>query len=278
MSSLSKSLKIVHNRSQMRKLEGRVMIVTGASSGIGEALAVEAARAGMKVALAARRTDELERVADRVREAGGHALILPTDVADPAACQQLIDDTVMHWGSLDVLFANAGFGLFHHAEDSKNEEVENQMWRVNYHGAIHCIRAALKRMTASGHILVCSSIAGHTGLPWKATYAATKAALHGFATTLRMELEPHGIHVTTVYPVGTETAFSQTASRLSDEQSPRSKTPSWLVQTPEHVARRMVAAIKRPQAEVWPSRVSHLMAALWTLFPGLRSFSFRKHV
>src|SRR5438128_1674279 len=124
----------------MRSLQGKVLIVTGASSGIGAATAVEAARCGMKVTLAARRAAQLEEVADKVRGAGGQTLVLPTDVADARAVDHMVHETVRRFGRIDVLFANAGFGVFQRGIEDTSAVVERRMWAVNYFGAVDCIR------------------------------------------------------------------------------------------------------------------------------------------
>ncbi len=264
----------------MPDLKDRVLVITGASSGIGAATAIEAARQGMRVVLAARRPDKLEQVAGRVRQLGGQVLVVATDVTDRRQVQVLMDATVRQFGRIDAIFANAGFGLFHRGIEDDAAGMEERMWAVNYFGALECIRAAgrvMIRQGQGGHILVCSSIVAFTGLPYKATYAATKAALHGLIATLRLELEPHHIDVTCVYPVATDTDFSDTADQISRPDVPRPFVQKALIQTPQHVARCILRCLRRPRPQVWPSRLSHLGAAVWTLLPRFQQWCFRKH-
>lgn len=266
------------------QLLDKVLIVTGASSGIGAATAVEAGRAGVRVVVAARRREKLEEVAEQIRVNGGQVLVVPTDVGDPLQVREMIDRTLKQFGRVDVLFANAGFGHFHRFLDESHTDIERQMWRVNYFGAMECIRVATQAMIRNdfapghrGHVLICSSIVGLSGLPYYGSYAATKGALHALACSLRCELAEHGIQVTTVYPVGTDTGFSDAVRQMSGTDSTKSNTPQALMQSSEHVARRVVACLGRrsPPPEVWPSRLGHLGAAIWTLFPRLRTYSFR---
>lgn len=260
----------------MAELRGRVLVVTGASSGIGEATAEEAARAGMKVVLAARRTDRLDQLAHRIRQSGGEAEPIPTDVADDDQVRRLIDRTVERFGRLDAIFCNAGFGYFQPMSDPA-PEIEAAMWQVNYAGTLACIRAALPvmRQQGHGHILICSSILAAMGMPYYVTYSATKAAQRVLANGLRLELEPENIHVTGVYPVGTDTEFSQVVRHRRGGDWIEENTPRMFIQSSQHVARRIVRALRRPVPEVWPSRLGHLGAALWTMFPRFYHFCFR---
>ena len=132
-----------------RDLAGRVVVVTGASSGIGAATAVACGRAGMKVVLAARRAGRLETVAAEVTAAGGEARVVPTDVADEAAVRTLIDGTVAAWGRLDVLVNNAGVGILATVDQTAPAEFE-RLIRVNYLGAVHGVLAALPHMRRQG--------------------------------------------------------------------------------------------------------------------------------
>jgi short-subunit dehydrogenase len=270
-----------HRTLMPRNLAGRVLVITGASAGIGAATALAAGSAAMRVVLAARRVEKLEEVAGQVRAAGGQALVVPLDVAEEDQAPQLIERAVDAFGRVDALFANAGFGHFHELIDESSQAAEQQMWRVNYFGALACIRAAGRQMIGQGdggHILINSSIVALSGLPYYGSYAATKGALHALACSLRGELLEHGIHVTAVYPVGTDTEFSQAVRRTSGQDVLRSNTPRLFMQTPQHVARRVLACLRRPRPEVWPSRLSHLGAAIWTLLPRVRTWSFRGHV
>lgn len=260
-------------------LQDRVLIITGASSGIGAATAVEAGRAGMKVVLAARRLEKLQEVAGRVREAGGQAWVVVTDVADADQVRRMVEGAVQHFGRIDALFANAGYGLFLETINGDHEAAERRMWEVNYFGTVSCVRQAGRVMIeqgGGGHIVICSSVVGRSGMSYYSGYAATKAAQHALASSLRQELKPHSIHVSTVHPIGTDTEFSSTVRKLTDthREGIMRNTPKAFVQSPEHVARCVVRCLRRPRPEVWPSRSTHFLAAVWTLFPRIRDACF----
>lgn len=257
-------------------LRESVFIVTGASSGIGAATAVEAGRAGMRIVLAARRADRLEEVAGRVRSAGGEALVVPTDVSDPEQIERMVDRAMDQYGRIDALFANAGFGHFHEG-CSDIGELERRIWAVNYEGtrrSVHAVVPHMKRQ-GRGHILFCSSLVGVTGLPYYSTYAATKAAQVGLFASLRGELKPEGIEVTCVYPGSTDTEFHQSIADRCGRDAASEATPSLMMQPAEAVARRVVRCLRRPSPEVWPNRFLHLLAGIWAWFPRARDVSFR---
>lgn len=250
-----------------RSLHGMVVAITGASAGIGRALAIELAARGASLALTARRSERLDALASTL---GVPVLVHPADVADPAQCARFIAATQARFGRLDTLVCNAGYGLFKGAAETTADEWK-AIFATNLHGTLDCIRAALPAMRAQdsgagyrGQVMIVSSILGRRAGPWTAAYSATKAAQLSLAEALRVELRPAGIAVTSVHPIGTRTEFFDVAARgrapVDNER---------FQQSAEHVARRMAAAIARPRPEVWPSRPSRWMATLATFFPGL---------
>ena len=248
-----------------RELAGRVVVVTGASSGIGAATAIECGRARMRVVLAARRTARLGAVADGVKAAGGEARVVPTDVADEAAVRALIDGTVAAWGRLDVLVNNAGIGILATVDQTTPAEFE-RIVRVNYLGAVHGVLAALPHMRrqGAGHIVNVASVVGKRASPFRAAYVASKFALVGFSEALRMELLGSGIHVTCVCPIGTATEFHEVEpNRLG---VPGRGGP---IQSAEHVARGIVRALRRPRPEVHPYPPARLLFLANAVAPGL---------
>ena len=248
-----------------RELAGRVVVVTGASSGIGAATAVECGHARMRVVLAARRTARLGAVADGVKAAGGEARVVPTDVADEAAVRALIDGTVAAWGRLDVLVNNAGIGILATVDQTTPAEFE-RIVRVNYLGAVYGVLAALPHMRrqGAGHIVNVASEVGTRASPFRAAYVASKFALVGFSEALRMELLGSGIHVTCVCPIGTATEFHEVEpNRLG---VPGRGGP---IQSAEHVARGIVRALRRPRPEVHPYPPARLLFLANAVAPGL---------
>ncbi|QDU72704.1 SDR family NAD(P)-dependent oxidoreductase [Mucisphaera calidilacus] len=263
-----------------RDLQGKVLAVTGASSGIGAATAIEAARRGMNVALCARRTDKLEEVACKIVAEGGQAAAIPCNVADPASVEHFIAETVQRLGRLDVVYANAGYGLVKDVLEMTDEE-HRAIFETNYFGTLNTIKAAMPALRAADnglrHVIVCSSVVSEISLPECGAYCATKAAQDGLAGSLRFELEPEGFKVTTVHPVGTTSEFFTTAAEISGHRPQRRVLPSGLKQTPEHVGRRIVAAIQRPRAEVWPMLWVRFGLGIATMFPALGRMGARKH-
>src|SRR5262245_26177816 len=252
-------------RVKARDLTGRVVVVTGASSGIGAATAVACGRAGMRVVLAARRAARLEAVAADVRAAGGDARVAPTDVADAARVRALVDGTVAAWGRLDVLINNAGVGILATVDQTSPAEFE-RLVRVNYLGVVEAVLAALPHMRrqGAGHIVNVASVVGKRASPFRAAYVASKFALVGFSEALRMELPGTGIDVTCVCPIGTATEFHELeVNRLA------APGPGAPIQGPDAVAPALVRARRRPRAEVHPYPPARLLFLANALAPAL---------
>jgi short-subunit dehydrogenase len=192
------------------ELRGKNVVITGASSGIGRATALEMARRGANVVLAARRADRLDEVAAECRGLGVRAVTVPTDVTNTADCRRLIDTA----GEVDVLVNNAGFAIFSSVPEA-NPDDAREMIETNYLGAFHCTQAVLPRMLerGSGTIVNVSSITGLMGFSRMSTYCASKFALTGFTEALRDELIGSGVHVALVCPGTTETEFFVKAER-----------------------------------------------------------------
>ncbi len=178
-----------------------VMILTGASSGIGRALALELAGQGAWLALAARNTQRLESVAAECRERGGKAIVVPTDVAIEAQCRALVERAVAEFGRLDTLINNAGISMWARFEELQTLAPLEEIMRVNYLGAAYCTFYALPHLKRTrGRIVAVSSLAGKGGVPTRSGYAASKHAMVGFFDSLRIELAGTGVTVTIVYP------------------------------------------------------------------------------
>ena len=191
-------------------LKKQTVVVTGASSGIGRAAALELARRGANLVLAARRSDLLEEVASECRALGVECRIVVTDVTLRSDCQHLIDVA----GSVDVLVNNAGFAVFDPFESAKADDLEAMM-QTNYFGAVWCAQAVLPQMLARrrGTIVNVASIAGIMGYARMGGYCATKFAMIGFSETLRDEVLGRGVRVAMVCPGTVETQFFEKAER-----------------------------------------------------------------
>jgi NADP-dependent 3-hydroxy acid dehydrogenase YdfG len=182
-------------------MQPRTVLITGASSGIGRALAAEYASRGARVALAARRPAELERTLALVREKGGDGFVFPLDVTDVDAVRDTIRRAARDLGSLDMVIANAGFGGVMDAASMRWEDVA-PMLRTNIDGAIATLLAAVPILVEqkSGQLVGISSLAGRRALPQAAIYSATKAAVSAFLESLRIDLRAAGVRVTDVQP------------------------------------------------------------------------------
>ncbi|NOK17558.1 SDR family oxidoreductase [Corallococcus carmarthensis] len=208
----------------MRAMQGKSVIVTGASAGIGEALAVALAGRGANVVLAARDAQALERVKARCEAAGGKALAVPTDVGDPEACRRLVERTVEAFGGVDVLVNNAGITMHSRFEDVKDLGLYERLMRINYLGAVHCTFHALPHIQARKGLLVAvSSLTGKTGVPMRTGYAASKHAMQGFFDSLRIELLGTGTDVLVVSPGFVATDIR--AHALGPEGQPLGQSP-----------------------------------------------------
>ncbi len=245
-----------------------VILITGASSGIGEATALLFARHGYRVVLAARRMDRLEALAAEIRARGGEALPVEADVTRQADIQRLVDSALEAFGQIDILFNNAGFGRLDWLENlDPDRDIEAQL-RVNLLGVILVTRLVLPHMIArrSGHIINMGSIAGLVATPTFSIYAASKFGMRGFTDSLRREVGVYGIKVSAIYPGGVWTEFS---SHTGGSRKTRIGTPSLLKLEASQVAEAVLGLARHPRRSVvmpWPMQIGVWLAAL---FPGL---------
>ena len=245
--------------------ERLVVAVTGASAGIGRAIALRFARDGASVAICARRRERLDAVAGEIALAGGMALPVVADVSRHDDVQSFVNLTLSTWGRLDVMVCNAGFGIYGAIDRITPEQMQSLM-DVNYFGTFYAARAALPifRRQHHGHLFIISSIVGKRGVPYMGAYTATKFAQAGLAECLRAELVGTGIHVSVVFPVSTETEFTQVMTAHSGPIS-RALGPK---QTADHVADAVARAVRRPVPEVYPLRKARGLALLNAVAPG----------
>ena len=202
--------------------KGLTALVTGASSGIGRALALRLAKEGARVALVARREAELEALAGEIRAQSGEALVLPCDVADSGQVAATTARALEEFGAVDILVNNAGYGGQHSFLDWPLEDFERLM-QVNYFGTVYVTKALLPQMVErkKGWLVFLSSVSGRIVSPEKSAYAATKFAMTGLAEGISIEVEPAGVHVLNVFPGVVDTPF-HTPQMLRD-MPPKSK-------------------------------------------------------
>lgn len=246
-----------------------IVVITGASSGIGAELARQLSARGAKLALAARRLERLESLNGSL--GGGH-LPVRCDVSLPADCADLIDRTMAQFGRIDTLICNAGYGLARHVAEATPEETR-AIFATNVFGTTDLIYAVAPHLLAQplrdgwrGQVMIVSSAASRRGLPLFGAYSATKAAQAILAESLRVEMAPHRVAVTSVHPITTETAFFDAAHRPGDKQL-ETKLRRVSRQPVSVVASRMCRAIIKPAREVWPFRPVRYAMLLSNLFP-----------
>ena len=184
-----------------RRFAGEVVLVTGASSGIGAELARQFAAEGARVVLAARDVARLEEVATQCRAAGGEAFVTPLDVTVESSCREAIEKAVAHYGALDILVNNAGLRFHGRFDEVTDLSAYDHIMRVNYLGAVFCTSYALPHLKKSrGRIVAIASLQSWAGVPTRSAYCASKHAMMGFFDSIRVELEEDGVSVTVIYP------------------------------------------------------------------------------
>jgi uncharacterized protein len=258
----------------MAALTGRVVIVTGASSGIGEASARQFGREGARIVLAARRVDRLEALAQEIAalNTGAETLVVQADLSRLEDVRAMVDQTLKKFGRIDVLLNNAGFGRLDWLENlDPVKDIEAQLL-VNVHGVIQTTRQVLPVMIKqrSGSIINMCSMAGLVGTPTYTIYAASKHAVHGFSEALRREVQPWGIAVCMIYPGGVVTEFGQHAGI---KRKTKATTPKFLLLTADDVGRAVVKLVKRPRAMWIIPWLWSLSALLNKLFPAFVDFT-----
>lgn len=230
-------------------IKGKVVIVTGASSGIGEATARQFAREGAKVVLAARRVDRLQSLAQEIIAMGteAEAFVVQADLSKLDDIQSLIDQTLEKYGRIDVLVNNAGFGRLDWLEKLDPRKDIQSQFDVNVLGVIQTTRQALPVMMKqrSGHIINMCSMAGLVATPTYTIYAACKHAVHGFSEALRREVKPWGIDVSMIYPGGVTTEFGQHAGI---QRKTKATTPKSLLLSADDVGQAVVQLVRSPRA------------------------------
>lgn len=250
------------------EIKDKVVLITGASSGIGAGVARRLAKEGAKVVLAARRKELLEGLSGEIIAQGGKSFPLPVDVTDHAAVQKMIDGTLAKYGRLDVLVNNAGLGFSADVKDIEPDKLRLQV-AVNLVGLIECAQAALKPMLAqgSGHIINISSLAGLVGAPGSSVYSATKFGVIGFSDALRREVYKQGIRVTTFCPGFVATDFSLRLKKILKRAPDAPHLPG--VKSVDYVAGVISGIIRRPRKLVLVPFAFSTLVRFGRAFPGI---------
>ena len=229
-------------------LAGSSILVTGASQGIGKAVCLELAGRGARLTLAARDAAALEQVAAACRERGGEALVVPTDVSQPADCERLVRQAVAAWGPLDALINNAGIDMIARFDEVTDLHIFERLMRVNYLGYVYPTYYALPEIRRSrGRLVAVSSLAGMTGVPTRTGYAASKHAIFGFFDSLRIELAGTGVSVTLVAPDFVLSEIHRRAAGPDGRPLGHSPMQESSIMTAEQCARHIVKAMQKRQ-------------------------------
>ena len=245
-----------------RTLTGKVAVVTGASSGIGEATVLELASRGASVVAAARSVEKLKDLARRAAASG--VLVMEADVADRDSVEAMVGRVVAEFGRIDVLVNNAGLGRSGRIAELRAEDLR-YVFEVNTIGPLNCAQAALPRMGGGGRIINVSSVVGKRSIPKVGGYCSTKFALNALSDALRVEVAGRGISVTSVYPGTTRTSFRDNSRRTKEEK--RGWRPNGV--PPERVAKKIADAAEKGPRDVYVTLSDRLFVAGVTLLPGL---------
>jgi len=262
------------------RFAGHIVFITGASSGIGAALAREFGRAGADVALAARRVERLERLAAELRAGGRRAFAVACDVTVDGDLERAAARTREALGRIDVVVANAGFSVSGPLESLGLGDYRGQ-FETNVFGVLRTVYATLDDLKkARGRLVILGSVSGHIGLPGSSAYAMSKFAVRGLAESLGHELAPHGVAVTLVSPGLVESEIRQVDNRGVWHPEPPAPLPRALVMPTAAAARQIVRAVGRRRREIVVTAHGKLGVFLqrhapWLVAWGIRRFGIR---
>lgn len=248
-------------------MKNKIIMITGAASGIGKALAAECARRGAKLSLADRNREQLDAVCNQLREGGADVALSVVDVTREADCQRFTAETLKAFGRIDVLINNAGISMRALFEEV-DLEVLRRVMDVNFWGAVYCTKYTLPELLKTrGSVAGVSSIAGYKGLPGRTGYSASKFALQGFLEVVRIENMKKGLHVLIACPGFTSSNIRNVA--LSKDGSAQGESPlneSNLMQ-PEEVARQICDAIEKRKHRLTMTTQGKMTVLLNKFFP-----------
>jgi len=260
-------------------MNNKAVVITGASSGIGRALAFEFAKRGAHIVLAARSIDKLGLIAEKLEEKGRKVLIVKTDVSKEDDCKMLVNKTIDHFGKIDILINNAGIAMRALFEDVDLDVIRSLM-NINFWGTVYCTKYALPHLLKTrGSVVGVISVAGYIGLPGRTGYSASKFAVRGFLDTLRTENLKTGLHVLVAAPGFTSSNIRKVS--LTSDGSAQGDTPrdESKMMSAEEVARRMANAIeKRKRSLILTFKEGKLTVFLNKFFPAFISKQAYQHM
>ena len=248
--------------------ESPVILITGASSGIGAATARLFSRHGFRTVLAARRLERLQSLVDEIEALGGSALAVQTDIGSFADIECLVRTAVDHYKQIDILFNNAGFGRLDWLEElDPADDIQDQI-QVNLLGLIWLSQAVIPHMIErrSGHVINMASMAGLVATPTYTVYAASKFGVRGFSEALRREVRVYGVYVSIICPGGVATEFGYKAGI---HRKTNITTPEFMTLSDQDIAEAVWRLARRPRRLLIVPWVLHLAAWANAIFPGL---------
>jgi hypothetical protein len=263
----------------MAKLENKVVLITGASSGFGEDAALLFAKEKCRVVLAARRIDRLQSLAEKIQDLGGEAIAVPVDIVDSLEVDNLVKTTIDLYGQIDILFNNAGIGRVDWFENHSLDRDLNMLVQVNLIALMQVTRTVLPHMLArrEGHIINMVSVAGLLALPLITSYSASKHGARAFTDALRREVAPFGIKVSGIYPGPATTEFGQHVGKNEAYRSVKSLFKIHM--TSQYVASRVLDVAKRPRRSLiipWWFRIVTTFDSLFPVAVDWISYAFSK--
>lgn len=260
------------------QLQGKVVLITGASTGIGRATAKHFARAGAKVALMSRNQTALQQLANEIQAGNGQALVVAADITKIDEIHRSIEQTLSQWQQLDILINNAGHGVLGQLQATPMTDIR-QLFEVNVFAPIQLIQAVYPQMQKqkAGQIINVSSIVSLRAIPSVAAYCMTKHALNALSDAFRIEAQAHGVEVLSVYPGSTSSDFHKN-QKIIGNTPPH---PKWFVKTPDDVAAAILKASVKHQRDTYLTLSSRLMAWVDFVSPHLLdrilAYGYRKY-
>jgi short-subunit dehydrogenase len=258
--------------------DGKVVIVTGASSGIGKAIAKEFAKNGSKVMLAARSEEKLAELVAEIKAQNFEASYVKTDVSKEKDCRNLINKTIEKYGTINILINNAGISM-RALFDDVDLKVLHTLMNVNFWGTVYCTKYALPYLVANkGSLVGVSSVAGFHGLPGRTGYSASKFAVHGLLETIRIENLKKGLHVMIIAPGFTASEIRKhalTADGTEQGESPKNEEN---LMTPEYVAKWVLKGIKKKKRNKILTWIGRLTALFQRIIPAFVDWSYYKEM
>lgn len=252
-----------------QSLDGKVVIITGASSGIGKACAKSFGEGGSKLVIAARNVQNLQNTVDELQELGINVKSVPTDVSNEEDCRELINAAIKEYGKIDMLINNAGISMRALFLDMEIDVFEKIM-DVNFRGTVYCTKYALPHIIKTkGSIVGVSSIAGSKGLPGRTAYSASKFAMQGFLEALRIENRESGIHVLIACPGFTSSNIRRTALKANGAVQAKTPRKEENMMSPEEVAERILKAVQTKKHKIVLTRNGRLLVWLTKFLPGI---------